>query len=116
MPGDRMFGVLVLGGIALVGASACGSTPDIQTGWGAPEMPSEPRVPAHPGVSSSSDAGDDAGLPSEILTDAAHDAGAADESSNDAAPEAGSDAADATTCPPYDLMSGDFCFPIEGPQ
>ncbi len=79
-----MFRMLVLGGIALVGGTACGSTP-VQVEAGAQDGSSEPSV--QPDAS--------------VLTDAAREGGQA---ASDGASEAGSDAADpcavTADCPP----------------
>jgi hypothetical protein len=79
-----MFRVLVLGGIALVGGTACGSTA-VQAEAGAHDGSSEP--PVQPDAS--------------VLIDAAPEGGL---DASDGASEAGSDAADTCTvasdCPP----------------
>jgi len=126
MPSDRMFRVLVLGGIALVGGTACGGSTGVQADAGAHEggFPSElPPVPimgAKPDASASSDSDVDTGFPAETnattSSDAASEGGPDAGDMIDAAPEAGPDAADSATCPPYEMKIGTGCFPIEGPQ
>jgi hypothetical protein len=116
MAHDRMFGLLVLGGIALVGGSACGSSGDVQPDRGIGALPEAPRVPAQPEVSSSGDAGRDTGLSSDVSSDAAPDAGSEGGASSDAAPpDAAPDATDAARCPADEARMGDECFPLEGP-
>ena len=129
-----MFRVLVLGGVALVGGSACGSSPEAETFAGAQAVPSFPHVPAHPQVSIARDAGVDTGLASgtnagattDAAPDAGPDAGQVLDAATDAGPDAGeaTDAAtdgmagdaDAARCPGYEMLIGGDCFPIEGPQ
>jgi len=79
MPRDRMFNVLVLGGIALVGASACGGTVSAHADAGSQDsgFPSELPVqvdaagidsgfPSELGMMIGPDAGLDTGFPSEL--------------------------------------------------
>jgi hypothetical protein len=118
MPRDRMFRVLVLGGIAFVEGSACGGSADVWPNSGA-EDGSVPRVRAQPQVSSPADTDVDTGFPSETngSTTGAASQGALDAGEvNDAAAGAGRDAADSAACPPGEVKSGTGCFPIEGPQ
>jgi hypothetical protein len=111
-----MFRVLVLGGIALVGGSACGGSPDVQTYGGGQWVPPEPRVPAEPVVSSPADAGTPSETNASAVSDAAPEVGPEAGGPGDAAPEGSSDAADSAACTPYEMTIGGECFPIEGPQ
>jgi len=98
MPRDRMFNVLVLGGIALVGASACGGTVSAHADAGSQDsgFPSELPVqgdaaaidsgfPSEAGGMTDSDAGLDTGFPTELPVMVGPDAAASDAAVGDAA-------------------------------
>ena len=97
MPRDRMFNVLVLGGIALVGAGACGGTVSAHADAGSQDsgFPSELPVQVDAAAFDSGfpselggmigDAGIDTGFPSELPVVVPPDAAAGDAAVGDAA-------------------------------
>jgi hypothetical protein len=138
-----MFRVLVLGGIALVGGSACGGSTAVEADASARDagFPSETNASSEAG--SYVDDGfptegvlsvDAEGFPSELPnfpyrdagreavpdagdgSDALVDGGSDANALSDSAPEAGPEAADSATCGPTEMNIGGRCFPIEGPQ
>jgi hypothetical protein len=118
IPHDRMFRVLVLGGVALVGGTACGARASVSTDAGEAdaEFPFEGASSASSsgGSSSGSSSGGSSSSSSGSSSggwSAGPDAGMV----NDAASEAGPDAAGSTLCPQYDIEVGDACFPGEAP-
>jgi hypothetical protein len=102
-----MFRVLVLGGFTLIGGNACGGSPTVFTS--ADASPRDVGSPANPFVQP--DASDRADADGETGTFAETDASVR----RDAAADAGGDvdAAASASCPPYEVMMGNACFPME---
>ena len=117
MPRDRMFRVLVLGGVALAGGS-CGGSVSVLAEAGAHDGGFPSELPVQSVGSGQADAGADTAFPAETnastSSDAAAEGGPDAGVVNDAALDAGPDVADAA-CPPYKMKIGTECFPIEGP-
>jgi hypothetical protein len=108
-----MFRVLVLGGVALVGGTACGGSGSVSADAGDAGAEADAEFPFE-GTSSASSSGGSSGSTSSGGSSgggSGPDAGLV----NDAASEAGPDGADSAACPPGDFRSGDGCFPGEAP-